>query len=325
MKKQKDIFCDLGFLKYLSCKLSNAKMSPDLEECKRNQALIDWYDLICRSNMYVDCSVADFDNASKEDLYIKTIWKRSTDGRGKMELSQGSINKMCKGPAEMDVGMYNSLFLSESNLCEEAKRVGVINICDKELFDHNELFSDQGDAIRQSQNTSWKEILQSTNVPHNCNSMILVDNYIFNQTERNLFMILDALLPIKIETTFYLTIFSENEGDEVYFESKKRTLKEKLQRIRPDLPMYIEVFENNKSDFHDRSIITNYMWVGIGSGFDLFRRQESDKSTELHVVYPMIVSEERVKWSNERYHILISDAKRCLRTRNKSSKNRLLR
>ncbi|MBR6930510.1 MAG: hypothetical protein IKH61_09855 [Bacteroidales bacterium] len=325
MKKQKDIFCDLGFLKNLSCKLSNAKMSPDLEECKRNQTLIDWYDLICRSNMYVDCSVADFDNASKEDLYIKTIWKRSTDGRGKMELSQGSINKMCKGPAEMDVGMYNSLFLSESNHCEEAKRVGVINICDKELFDHNELFSDQGDAIWQSQTTNWNEILQSTNVPHNCNSMIFVDNYIFNQTERNLYMILDALLPRKIETTFYLTIFSENEGDEVFFENKKRALKEKLQRIRPDLPMYIEVFENNKSDFHDRSIITNYMWVGIGSGFDLFRRQGSDKSTELHVVYPMIVSEERVKWSNERYHILISDAKKCLRTRNKSSKNRLLR
>ena len=138
-------------------------------------------------------------------------------------------------------------------------------------------------------------------------------------------MILDALLPMNIEATFYLSIFSENEGDDVCFENKKRALKEKLQTIRPNLPISIEVFENNKSEFHDRALITNYMWVGIGSGFDLFRRRESDKSTELHVVYPMIVSEERIKWGNERYHILIADAKKCLRTRNTSSKNRLLR
>lgn len=325
MKKRKDVYCDLGFWQNLSGKLSKAKITPDPVECKRIQILLDWYEFLSRSNLIFDCSIADFENAVKDDLFLQYIMRHYPDSRGDLGFIHGSINKMFIGPAEMSVNMYSSLFLTQSDHKEEAMRVGVININNEELYSHIELFNDKGDAIKQSTITDWKQILQSNKVPHNCNSMVIVDNYIFDKVDDNLYKVLDALLPHKLETTFYLTVFSINEGNETYFESKKLSLETKLKEIRPELNVSLEVFENSSNEFHDRSIITNYMWVGIGAGFNLINRHKADKSTELHVVYPMIVSEDRINWGCERYQMLIDDAKKCLNKRNKHSNNRLLR
>lgn len=325
MKKQKDIYCDLGFWQHLSGLLSSAKMSPDPVECKKIQTLLEWYSLLCRSNLYFDCSIDDFENAAKDDLYLQVIRRNYPDKRCELAFSNGSINKMCSGPSQMDLGMYSSLFLSKTNHQEEAKKVGVICICSNELFDHDELFCDKGPSIQQQENTNWKSILGSNLIPHNCNSMVIVDNYIFDKVDNNLYKVLDALLPSKLDTTFYLTVFSINDGNETYFDNKRLSLESKLKDIRPELHVSLEIFENRSNDFHDRSIITNYMWVGIGAGFNIINRHKADKSTELHVVYPMIVSEDRINWGSERYQILIDDAKKCLRNHNKHSNNRLLR
>lgn len=324
MKKLKDIYCDMGFWQGLSGQLSAIKLSPNLDECKKITKLVAWFDLLCRSNMYFDCSINDFNGASNNDPFLKDLWKRSTDGRCNLDFAPGSINKLCAGPSQMEPNMYSSLFLSQTKHEDEAKKVGVICVCVKELFDHDELFNDNGRAIKRKEVANWSTILASNLVPHNCNSMVIIDNYIFNHEDDNLYKVLGTLLPSSLDTTFYLTVFSVNKGDVSFFDKKRQSLETKIKEIRPELKVKIEVFENSSNEFHDRSIITNYMWVGIGSGFDLIDKQKTGKSTELHVIYPMIISEERVKWSNERYHILIDDAKRCLRIRGKISSNRLL-
>ena len=325
MSQQKDIYCDLGFWHSLSGKLSTAQLSPDLDDCRRIKTLLNWYGLICRSNMYFDCSVEDFDTASKDDLYLKSIWKRSTDGRCKLEFEENAISKMLAGPEKMDFNMYNALFLTKDRHEVDSEKVGVISVSSNELFEHDELFCDNGLAIKKEDVVNWRSILESAKVLHNCNAMVLVDNYAFEKAKYNLYEILDTLLPKKLDARFYLTIFFYNYGPERIIEDNEKALKAKIEELRPDLSLTVEVFGITKNDFHDREIITNYMYVGIGSGFDLISQRKTEKSTALHAVYPMIISEEESKWSKERYQIIINDAKKCLNKRGKSSKNRLLR
>lgn len=325
MTEQKDIYCDLGFWRDLSNKLSTAKPLPDPEENKKLQLLTDWYDLICRSNKYFVCPIKDFETATDNDWFLKHIWKSSTDGRCRLEFDERGISKMLAGPAQMDSIMYNALFLTKDNYNDVAKKEGVINVCSKELFEFKELFSDQGEAIQRKDANRWSLILKAAKVSHNCNAMVVVDNYIFEEKQNNLYEILDTILPKCLDVVFYLTVFFFNNGSERTVEGNKRALETKIKEIRPELSAKIEVFGINEKFFHDRALITNYLWCGVGSGFDLISQQKTDKSTELHVVYPMIIPEDRIKWSNKRYHILIDDAKKCLRVRGERSSNRLLR
>ena len=330
MKQQKDIYCDLDFWQNLSGKLSTAKPSPVPEDCKKMELLNDWYGLMRRSNLYFTCPIEAFVTATNTDPFLKYIWKSSTGGSCKLDFDERGVSKMLAGPAEMELKMFNALFLTKDDYQDAAKKVGVINICSKELFEHAELFSDQGDAIQKKDEDNWSSILKRANVFHNCNAMVIVDNYAFDEAKRNLYEILDALLPKYLDVVFYLTIFFFNDGPEEVIENNKKALVEKIKQIRPEsesnkLNINVEVYGINEKYFHDRAIITNYMWIGIGSGFDLISHQKTDKSTELHVIYPMIVPEDRIKWANERYHILIDDAKKCLKVRDKRSYNRLLR
>lgn len=325
MDKQKIIYCDLGFWQYLSEKLTVAKPSPDPEDCKRVGSLIDWYGLMQRSIVYFNCSVKTFDTATNDDLYLKHVWKCSTDGRCKLEFDEFGITKMTAGPSQMDSKMYNALFLTKEDYKKEALKLGVINVCSKELFEHIELFGDQGTAIQKDDRTDWNSLLERAHASHNCNAMMIVDNYVFEDTKHNLYEILNALLPQSLDVFFYLTIFFYNNGPDKNIDDNKKAVEETIKEIRPNLSVKVEVFGIKKNDFHDRAIITNYMWVGAGSGFDLISQRKADKSTELHVIYPMITPDERVKWSTDRYHILIDDAKKSLRIRGKNSSNRLLR
>ena len=324
----KNIYCDLGFWNHLSNQFSTVQMSPNPLVRKKIQTIMDWYNLFERSQLHFDCLIDDSLNSIKNDEYLHYLWKCWTDARipNKDEFfAPGSIMKMCDGPSEMDFNMYNSLFLTGLNNQKQSSAVGVINICSEELFKHDELFSDKGAALQRGNKANWRTILLSNKIPHNCNSMVIADNYIFNKVDRNLYEILDALLPTRIETTFYLTIFFVNEGGASTLKLITDSLKAKIQEIRPELGISLEIFETSKEEFHDRAIITNYMWIGIPSGFDLIKGQISAKSTELHAVYPMIISEDKIKWTNERYSIFIDDAKRCLKNRNVHSNNRLLR
>ena len=327
MEQQKDIYCELGFWRRLSSQFSTIQMSPDPIKREHNQILMDWYDLLCRSNMYFDCKAEDFENVAKNDEYLKRIWKRSTDSRGQLFFSYGAVASMRAGSSEMERKMYNSLYLSDENLAIQAQNVGVINVSSDGILNHTELFNDKGPSITRNSLNDWTRILNTAKAQQNCNSMIIADNYIFKDVKANLYKILDTLLPQKLEAVFYLTVFSINEAsDNELDKRRKNNLEKKIKEMRPNLSIVIEVFGNSTVDFHDRGIITNYLWIEIGAGFNLLKSNgTSVKSTNLHITYPMIIPENRMRCSKSGYWNIIHDAQACLKSRDLSSNNRLLR
>lgn len=326
MNREKDIYCELGFWRSLSSRFSNIKMTTNLDELKQNENLMDWYGLFCRSHILFDCTVADFEIAAQEDLYLKDVWKKSTDGRCLLDFSPGAVRSMCAGPSQMELAMYNSLFLTNTNHPTESCNVGIFNISSDKIYDYSKIFNDSGPSIKKDSICNWLEILKNANAQHNCSSMVIADNYIFQGVNFNLYKILDALLPQKLETQFYLTVFSLNESVESELEKKKQSLNKKIQEIRPNLSVKLEVFNSSKDDFHDRGIITNYLWIEIGAGFNIIKVNGlAGKTTNLHISYPMIIPEDRMKCSKDGYWNIIEDAKKYLKISSNISNNRLLR
>ena len=329
MRNQKDIYCDMGFWRDLSGKIAVAKFLPDLEVCRKNQTLTDWYELLSRSHVLFDTSADDFELVAKEDPYLFNIWKRSTDGRSQLDFSLGAINAMAAGSSQMESNMYNALFLSHNNYVAQASKVGVINVHSNSVYDHSELFNDSGPAIKRSDKYRWLQLLKEAKAKHDFNSMVIADNYIFKDVNVNLYEILNSLLPQKLDTVFYITAFSFNDSNEDEIAKRKKRLAEKVMELRPSFAkesVKVEVFGCSKDEFHDRGIVTNYLWIEIGAGFDILKSDGTAKhSTNLHVTYPMIISEERMKCNKEGYLNIISDAKKCLKNRNLHSHNRLLR
>lgn len=326
MNQQKDIYCDLGFWDSLSSRFSKVKMATNLDELKQNQNLMDWFDLLCRSHLLFDCSIDDFETATNNDLYLKDVWKKSTDGRCQLDFSPGAVSSMCAGPSKMEPGMYNSLYLTNTNHPIEACNVGVFNISSDLIHDYAEIFNDNGPSVKRDSLCNWLQILKEAHAQQNCNSMIIADNYIFKDVNSNLYKILDVLLPQKLDAIFYLTVFSLNESVESEFEKKKQALEKRIHEMRPNLSVKLEVFNSSKEDFHDRGIITNYVWIEIGAGFNLIKSNgTAGKTTNLHISYPMIIPQDRMKCSRDGYLNIIDDAKRYLRIRNTKSNNRLLR
>ena len=157
MKQVKDIYCDLGFWNNLSSFFHTFRMSPDPIERKHNQIILDWYDLFCRSNLCFDCKKEDFITAVQKDDYLSQIWKCSTDGRCELNFTQEAMSAVYKEPNKMESEMYNALYLTETNNEDFANKVGVISIHNDNLFEHNELFSDEGPAIQQNKNKNIRK------------------------------------------------------------------------------------------------------------------------------------------------------------------------
>lgn len=325
MNRRKDIYCEKEFWGTLSNELSARILSPDPNTIHQEQNLIDWYGLLRRSNVFFDCSYEEIVNTARKDMYLAELIKNSGAAYGEIASSPGAIASMCNGPAQMNTQMYSSLFLSKETHTNQSRKVGVINIGSNEIHQTTHLFNDCGPSICRDSSQDWFQILKSAHADQNCNSMIIADKYIFKDVNANLYKILDILLPQKLGTTFYLSIFSLDGCTDSKVEEFRLQLDKKIHEVRPELSYSLEVFGCSTDDFHDRGIITNYLWIEIGAGFNLIKKGRARITTNIHVTYPMIISQERVKSSCDGYWNIIEDAKRCLRTRHKSSNNRLLR
>ncbi|MBR1435031.1 MAG: hypothetical protein IJ584_07955, partial [Bacteroidales bacterium] len=101
-------------------------------------------------------------------------------------------------------------------------------------------------------------------------------------------------------------------------------------RFRLELFPTIENWPSHRKDFHDRTIITNNIWIGSEAGFDLLIPDRTmststrvTKSTKTHGLY-LGFGEEAANWLDKAYDDLIEDAKRSLRKNHFSTENKLL-
>lgn len=325
MTTKKSILCELAFWKYFS--IQNPLLFPQ-KYFGKSESIKIWINLFSfleRSKIVWNCSWTQFYEAVKDDDNLKLLWKKATNKQCEIDCKPQDFQ-------DMDTLFANnptSTFISEKDLSIKASEYGIININSKNYTQLCFLFIDNGIAISKGQDWNWdfiKYIISKAN-----NSMIITDNYIFDKCRNNLYKLLELILPHSLAIPYHITIFYMHGRQS---ESDIQSLKTFLSRIRPNLIIELETIRTNKdssnrfhADFHDRTIITNNIWIGSGAGFDLLTRDhchfKANKSTTLSIIFPFF-SSDSIKWGDEAYHNLISDAKTCICNRNLSSNNRLL-
>lgn len=213
----------------------------------------------------------------------------------------------------------NAIYLtsSDADMCEELSRTyGISVLSSKKMKAEKQQFEDVGCAIYKGEKgTGWTKILQ--NKCKSCNALIIVDNYVLSnlsQLDDNLRAILQSLLPDRLanDIPFHLSIFTSD----LRSQSKERwdKLQDMLKELRPDLRCEVSIFKNDISVFHDRTIITNNLWIGCGGGFDLFKKGAADKMTVVNIVNPYLT--DTMQWAKKAYSNLLKSIKGVIAKKN---------
>ena len=324
MKGKRQCLIELSFLEGYS------KLLPTITMPDENimEAVATWANLnsfISRSSLTLDCTPAQFNAGAQDDPNLKLLWKKNAGGECNIDFHGSKFNNI------EDLLKQNPLclLLTEQDKTSICGNYGIININLANFSKKGHYFKDNGAAVKMGDHWDWEEIRWVASEA--ANSLIIVDNYIFKGDEKsNLYKILDIILPKSLKVDFHLTVF--------YIESRpgsEDNLKNAIKRIRPDLNIVYEFIKttkdvNNgfKTDFHDRAILTNNLWIDSGAGFNLLRRDrlhfKADKSTTISIAHIFFASR-NINWLDNATANLISDANGTLTRNNINSVNRLLK
>jgi len=220
----------------------------------------------------------------------------------------------------------------DSETCQNCmEECGVLAICPENLKNYKAILYDNGVAIKRNETAAWKKIINCS--PCLCNSLILVDNYIFNDfklLDDNLKQILDAMLPEKLsfDIPFHISICSEM-GNKTEQDCLMR-VENLIKNIRPNLIVKIDILKCSTNEFHDRIIITNNIYLSCGSGFEIFKYDFkiskfstiSTKTTSVNILFPFFQT--FVQWTTNAYSNIINEVSRVLKSRNAKMENRLI-
>lgn len=311
----KIIYCEIGFLKILFERLK--KTYSPLDD---NWAEGEFARKIIKevfSQKYVTIHYNDkqqFRQLLEENEYFRSIVKRSesTEGYAQMDcdsyLPIDSINET----------VLNAIYFVLSNESIATEK-GIMALTPDTIND-SALYKDFGIAIGRNEKCTWADILKKAQ--HHCNALMAFDNYLYNSKEDNLFSIFDTLLPKKMSQSisFQIALFMQ-EKPGISIENEYNIILNKIKEIRPELSFCLTIYQCFTSDFHDRAIITNNIWIGSEAGFDLMKkdkrgfRTESAKSTTIHMKYPFLQNNSDSAYGS--YSNFIRDAERIMRANKK--------
>jgi hypothetical protein len=188
------------------------------------------------------------------------------------------------------------------------------------------LFVDNGQPLHKDDEWSWEKFAQK--IPdRSSNAMLVVDNYILRNGEQDLYDMLIQLLPDECAIGYHLTIFYYMEGP-VTENMILDLIKERKPNLIDNLQLEL-IRVAGIQDFHDRAVITNNYWIGVGGGFDISfwdrasRMRRVKRSTNAEVVYPYFASS-NVNRIDKAYENLLEEAIQELPLARSSSRNRLL-
>ena len=230
----------------------------------------------------------------------------------------------------LDKNYLNALFFSceSKEVCAKAmKDYGIIVFCAENINDFKYLTFDQGVALQKTELCNWNQCLGGEMVP--CNSIILIDNYILNDgksIEENLRSIFSALIPksLNASLSFQLTIFTtlcNDRGIPYNSASRFKQIQKILNELRPDINFDISIIKCSKDKFHDRTIITNNLFIGSGGGFDLFKNGKAQKTTTVCVFHPFLNN--HTKWSRKAYSNVLEDASKVFNSTTEFDPNKM--
>lgn len=207
----------------------------------------------------------------------------------------------------------NAIFLldDEPFILSKAERNGILIITPSTFGLHECLYKNNGVPIRINDSivTDWSFLRRKAK--HNYNAMIISDLYICKEKQLNLLTILDSLLPQELDVPFQLSIYTDTPTIDVEYQN----LLQECKRMRPKLNIEFTLIKGSSADFHDRGILTNYIRIKCGTGFDLFTKDRTGSSrarrtTDVDIDYPYFNIGDV---STGSYENILEDAKRMSR------------
>ena len=311
----KIIYCEIEFLKILFERLNKAYSPLDDNWSDGEFARKIIKDVF--SQEYVTIHYDDkqqFRQLIEENEYFRGFVKRSESTEGYAKMDCDSYIPM----TSTDEVALNAIYFVVSDVSIATEK-GIMALTPNTINDRA-LYNDFGIAVEKNESYSWAKILNKAK--HNFNAIMAFDNYLYNGKEYNLFSILDTLLPEKMSISIPLQIslfMQEKQG--VSIENEYNLILNKIKLLRPELSFCLTIYQCFTSDFHDREIITNNIWIGSEAGFDLIKkdkrgfRTESSKSTTIHMKYPFLQNNSDSAYGS--YSNFIKDAERIMRTNKK--------
>ena len=323
MTTRKTVLCEMAFWKkFTECfPAFNAFIDEKTQDSLKTW--IEMYQFMSRSKLIMDSSPSDFYTLAQNDEYLKDLWKKSIEDPDLLDFRDSHYfdnleDLLARNPF--------CVLLTRSGKGPIAKRYGIININSGNVLTKGSLFVDNGKALGEDEEWDWEEFKKS--IPERAsNSMIIVDNYILKNGERDLYEMLDTLLPDSCEIGYHLTIF--------YYEEKigvHERLIQRIKQIRPNLvdTLTLEMIRVvGSQEFHDRIILTNNCWISIGGGFDMtqWNRETHNnmvsRTTTMEIAYPGFCRN-NIRKIERAYTKLIEKAGIALQHARKNSTNRLL-
>ena len=301
MIKRKKVYCEWDFLKTF---VNNVPVfRPDTMNLYTS-----WYNLyffICKADLVINVSEEEFWELSDNNEWLLDLYKKFNQGELENIFNKERFVKISDlDTSNLEDTYLNAVYLTcfDNNICKEVSdKFGILALNLNMAYQCAHLYIDNGISFSRLTSVNW-DFLNDLNklFPQlkNCNAMIIVDNYLFSDTndntyknkiDYNLCPILDYLLPDRLieGLEFKLTIITgkKNELYKVVYED----LCSKIRDIRPSLNCVTTMYNDSSSIFHDRSIATNYVWIDCGSGFDVVKEgRDLKKSTKVTVAFPLI-------------------------------------
>lgn len=317
MVKQ-NTYCEIQFLErfenqYIHC-------SPFEEESvAKNRCWMGLYNFIRNKSTLLIDDKSKFNQLSLESQLVKKLKKFWAGGslcieEKRIELTDIPEDALC-----------STVFLFDDHpyINQLAESTGLFFITPSSYDQLEYLYKDNGQSLGKETCGNWSIFKERWK--HHFNTIIISDLYILKEKRINLYAILDALLPSKLDVEMHISIFTTETPT---FKKDYQDLVDYIKTIRPHLDFNLTLHKGMSADFHDRGIITNYIRMKCGAGFDLFKRTREGKqvariTTDVNIDYPYFIENDV---SKDSYENILKDAKRMYKNNlfigNK--KNRLL-
>lgn len=305
MKKRKIVYCEMGFLK------SFIKNRPEVHRPSERTLAKAWdnlYDFLCKADIVLDTTEEEFMKEYENDEWLQDLWKFSSDGYCGLDFQTNTfvyLNQL--NPSNLKEESLNAVYLStlEDDLCQKKSMdYGVIAMNVNSYGKCEHLYKDKGATLPRGEKGDWSFMDHiNKKIPQLkfCNTMILVDKYIFkdnssglsykDKIDSNLHPILDYILPTElVDGLEFQLIVVTGEKYEPY-KNQYEYLCSVIKDIRPKLACRITMCNCDRFDFHDRSIATNNVWIDCPHGFDIFKPGEEanvSPTTKVLIAFPLI-------------------------------------
>lgn len=331
MRKTKTCFCEVGFLtEFINSHPTILEPNDDIIKLMGNW--ISMYQFICKSNVVLDISASRFSQIKESNEWMKMFWKKSSNGECNIDFSDPGdfpyISDLLN--RKRNIKELNAVYLTTQpdNICRKlSEELGIVILNNDLVRSCSHLYIDNGTEFPSDNAKDWDFLRRLNSVypaVNICNSMIIVDNFLFTDDlkngddekfEYNLKPILKTLLPhyLSNDEVFEIAIFTGEDKDR-NFGRQMNYIRSLITRIRPSLKVRLCFYGKSQSMFHDRAILTNNLWISSGHGFDIFgKTKDVGKPTTVSIAFPFL--QNKLLWCDGSYLNIIRQAQNISQNR----------